>query len=62
MPVDPIKTVQAARDKGDPELAEWLQVEVDRWNREKRMGRVKAALVNFGLWALIFGFLWWIFG
>lgn len=59
MTLDPEEVVKAARANGEPQLAEWLQAEVDQIGREKRNGRLIAALCVVAFWAVIIALVWW---
>ena len=60
MTLDPLEVVKTARANGEPQLAEWLQREVDAIDREKRNGRLLAVSLTLAAWGIIGAFIWWM--
>lgn len=59
MTLDPQKVVERARAQGEPQLAEWLQREVDDQRREKQLGRLKVAFYVLAFWLGLGALLAW---
>ncbi len=58
---EPPELAQATHDQGEPQLPEWLQMELDEATALKRAEWLKLACYLVAFWAIVGGLIWWGF-